>query len=97
MKSIKKISYIDRTGKIKEHTQEVKEREEISKMKLAEYANVGYYLLIPILLGVFGGVYLDSVFKTKPILTILGILFGFISSIYNLVKFVRNENTGNKH
>ncbi|NTU47052.1 AtpZ/AtpI family protein [Candidatus Roizmanbacteria bacterium] len=97
----KDISYIDRHGHIKSKDEE-KSRFRTSrndnKIKpLAPYINIGYYLLIPLLIGVFGGIYLDSIFRTKPLLTILGIVFGAISSIYNLIKLVQDENSGNKH
>ncbi|MBI3366301.1 AtpZ/AtpI family protein [Candidatus Roizmanbacteria bacterium] len=51
--------------------------------------NVGYYLITPLLIGVFLGLLIDGRFHTKPIATIIGISLGSIGSFYNLSKFIK--------
>lgn len=48
--------------------------------------NAGMYLATPILLGVFVGYQLDKYFDTKPIWLLVLLLFGTVSSFYNLWK-----------
>ncbi len=59
---------------------------------LAKYASIGYYLVTPLLLGVFLGVTADTYFKTKPILTLIGIFGGVALTFYNLIKTTRDKD-----
>ena len=58
--------------------------------------NYGFILIVPILLGLFGGLKLDSKFGTKPWLTLLlmllGGMLGFISG-YRYIKSYLNSTT----
>lgn len=56
---------------------------------IANYINVGYYLITPLLLGVFLGLITDNWLKTKPIFTLIFILLGTVSCFYNLFKTIR--------
>lgn len=56
---------------------------------LAKSLNIGYYLIAPLLLGVFFGLLIDQYLKTKPLFTLLLIFFGFIATFYNLIKLKR--------
>lgn len=62
-----------------------------SNFLLAKYINVGYYLLAPLLLGVFAGFMLDRFLKTKPIFTLIFILLGVAGTFYNLFKITKNN------
>lgn len=58
--------------------------------------NAGMYLATPLLLAVFLGYQLDTYFHTKPVWMIVLILFGTISSFYNLWKLskeIKNERS----
>ena len=55
---------------------------------LANYANIGYYLVTPILLGVFLGLYLKKT-TGKEIFIIIGILVGGIGTFYNLIRLLK--------
>lgn len=57
----------------------------------ADYFNIGWYLVSPILLGVLIGIYLDKVFHTKPLFILGFIFFGFVASIYNLWKLTKSK------
>ena len=59
---------------------------------ISKYINIGYYLLIPILVGVFLGVYIDSKFATKPRYTLVFLLLGTALTIYNLFNLSKKEN-----
>lgn len=56
-----------------------------------KYANVGFYLLTPLLLGVIIGVILDRVFGLGKNIILLCIVLGSISSFYNLYKIVSEK------
>ena len=45
---------------------------------------VGWYIGICIVLGVVGGLWLDSKFNTKPILVIVGLILGIIVAFYGV-------------
>ncbi|OGK19502.1 hypothetical protein A3G67_04165 [Candidatus Roizmanbacteria bacterium RIFCSPLOWO2_12_FULL_40_12] len=53
------------------------------------YFNVGIYLIIPFLLGIFAGIKLDEKFNSKPFFAIIGIILGTASSLYNLWKLTK--------
>jgi F0F1-type ATP synthase assembly protein I len=59
------------------------------------FIGVGWFIAISILLGVFGGLWLDSKFGTKPILVILGLIFGLVVAFYGvyqmLLPFIRGR------
>lgn len=56
--------------------------------QLANYLNIGYYLITPLVLGVFLGVVIDRSLKTKH-WTLILIFFGFAASIYNLYRLTK--------
>lgn len=60
--------------------------EEHENLLLAKSFNIGYYLVTPILIGVFFGVGLDHIFHTKPMFTIGLLLFGVVGTFYNIFK-----------
>ena len=51
----------------------------------------GVYLIVPILAGLAFGIWLDSVFATKPIFTLIFLLAGVVSSMYNLSKLTQTH------
>lgn len=54
-----------------------------------EYLNLGMYLVIPLMLGVMIGIYLDNSWKAGGKFTLIGIGFGTISIFYNLYKLYK--------
>jgi len=52
--------------------------------------NIGFYILTPILIGVFLGLTIDRLLGTKPGFTIFFICFGTIASFYNLYRLTKN-------
>ena len=64
--------------------------------KAAPYINISYVLLASI--AMFGGLgwWLDDLFVTKPLLTVLGIIGGLFLGFYNLYKVVSKLEKDNK-
>lgn len=60
---------------------------------LAKYSSIGYYLVTPLLLGVFLGLWVDKLFHSKPLFTLVGIGFGFISAAYSLYKLIKDTQS----
>ncbi|OGK17607.1 hypothetical protein A2866_04145 [Candidatus Roizmanbacteria bacterium RIFCSPHIGHO2_01_FULL_39_8] len=92
--TIKKEEYlgIDSDGTVKKIAQNSLQKPSSKEKPLnLSYLNVGYYLVIPLLLGVFLGFALDSWLKTKPLFVSLGIMVGTIACFYNLLKLLKNE------
>ena len=54
-----------------------------------EYLNLGMYLVVPLILGVMIGIYLDNSWKTGGTFTLIGIGLGTISIFYNLYKLYK--------
>lgn len=55
---------------------------------IAKYSSIGYYLITPILTGVFLGLYLKGRLGTDyPV--VIGIVIGTIGSIYNLLRTIK--------
>lgn len=68
-----------------------KARTEEDKFLLARSLNLGYYLVIPLLMGIFLGYWLDKIFSTKPFFLLVLFALGVISSFYNLWKTVKTS------
>ena len=52
------------------------------------YMSLGFELITPILLGVFGGLWLDGRWGTRPWLMVSGSLLGLIVGFYAFLKRV---------
>jgi len=59
-----------------------------NKMDLANYMNIGYYLITPLIVGVFLGLYLDGRLGTNY-LVVIGIVIGSIGTFYNLFRILK--------
>lgn len=82
------IDIIDREGRI--HKNQVhKKRKPEENLSYLKYANIGFYLVTPLVAGVFLGLWLDSKFNSKPVLTISFIVLGAIGTFYNLIKLTK--------
>jgi len=94
MKSTSHFS-IDKNFDLKITTFKNNKKEIIVKNKLAKYMNVGYYLVTPLLLGVFFGLLFDNLLKTQKLFFIIFFSFGIIGTFYNLYKFYIDERKNN--
>jgi ATP synthase protein I len=52
------------------------------------FIGVGWFIAISILLGVLGGLWLDNKFGTKPILVIVGLIFGLAVAFYGVYRML---------
>ena len=49
---------------------------------------VGWYVGACIILGVLGGLWLDTKFNTTPLLVIVGLLLGVITAFYGVYRMI---------
>jgi F0F1-type ATP synthase assembly protein I len=52
------------------------------------FIGVGWFIAISILLGVGGGLWLDNKFGTRPILVIVGLIFGLFVAFYGVYRML---------
>ncbi len=76
-------------GQSTEHKNKKAAEKKGEDFSYAQYFNLGFYLAIPLLAGVSGGIILDNWFQTKPIFTISLIILGSIASFYNLFRLIK--------
>lgn len=70
-------------------------------VRLARLSSIGLTLVIATLIGLFGGMYLDKVFKTHSIFTIVFLLLGIAAGFINVFRTIRRDalepDNGNDH
>jgi len=86
MKKIFKVSANFEKVKIEKRSNVSKNKK--NKFLLAKFINIGYYLIIPILVGIFLGISLDEIFHTQPFFLIVFLFFGVVSCFYNLARLI---------
>lgn len=60
------------------------------KMKtLALTTTIASYLVGPLLVGLFGGKWIDGKLKTSPIFLIVGMLLGLAAGVYGLIRVLK--------
>lgn len=94
---MKKSYYqIDRYFKLikKSENKSKKELRLKNNLKVANYFNIGYYLLTPIIIGIFIGKVVDNLLKTNFFLLMMLIL-GITGTFYNLYKIYIDERRKN--
>ena len=52
------------------------------------FVGVGFYIAGAILLGILGGLWLDSKFDTEPIMVILGLLLGVVVAFWGVYRML---------
>ena len=52
---------------------------------------VGWYICISVLIGIFGGMWLDNRLNTGHLFLIIGLAFGLISAVYGVAKIIRRQ------
>jgi len=62
----------------------------IKKNPLVNNFNIGYYIITPLLVGVFLGLVIDYWLKTKTLFTLVFIGFGTLGSFYNIYRIYKN-------
>ncbi|PIZ64625.1 hypothetical protein COY14_04330 [Candidatus Roizmanbacteria bacterium CG_4_10_14_0_2_um_filter_36_9] len=91
MKNKKSIySSIDENGEMTFNSNKKKQKNLRWNLPI-EYGNLGMYLVIPLLLAVFIGKYLDKRFEKNGAFTIILIILGTVSVFYNLYKLSKQK------
>jgi len=62
-----------------------------NNFSLAKDLNLGYYLVTPIVLGVFFGLFLDNLLKSGKLFFIIFFPLGIIGTFYNLYKIYKDD------
>lgn len=57
------------------------------------FLGLGTQLVILVILGAFGGQFLDEKFGTTPLFLLLGIIFGFGLGVYNLYQILKRRKS----
>lgn len=56
---------------------------------------MGWYVVIAILLGILGGLWVDGKLGTKPLFTIIGLMIGIAVAVYGVYQmflpFIKNK------
>jgi F0F1-type ATP synthase assembly protein I len=52
------------------------------------FIGVGWYVGSCIVLGVFGGLWLDKKFNTRPVLVLVGLLLGLVVAFYGMYRML---------
>lgn len=94
MRKERSIYTFDQEGNIKEIAQDsIKKIKKESKKKNLDINSlgIGYYLVTPVLIGVFLGLSVDYRFKTKPLFFILFLALGTLASFYNIFKLTKER------
>ncbi|MFH0772856.1 MAG: AtpZ/AtpI family protein [bacterium] len=61
----------------------------MESIRLIDALDLGVYLIVPLLVGLGAGIFLDTKLGTKPLCIICGLLLGSLGSFFNLIKIVR--------
>ena len=51
---------------------------------------VGWYIVVCLFFGMFGGLWIDRRLSTEPVFTLLGVLIGTILAFYGIYKIVKD-------
>ena len=95
MTPTKKTKYtkVNSAGEVEEHDLPFKKKGRKGLKLPKQYLDLGLYLAMPLLMGVFVGQLLDRKFNTKAIFTISLLIFGTITVFYNLYKLYREDDS----
>lgn len=59
-------------------------------MVSVQLIGVGWYIVVCLFLGMFGGLWIDRQLSTEPVFTLLGVLIGTILAFYGIYKIVKD-------
>ena len=62
-----------------------------STINALKYSSYGFYIAVPIFLGLTLGIVLDKVFNTRPIFVLVFLFLGTVSSFYNLFVLIKES------
>lgn len=59
-------------------------------------SSIGTSLVVPVLIGILGGTYLDNHFQTDPWLSLAGVLLGLVLGVTSIVQIIRKIERSEK-
>lgn len=68
---------------------EVKKEIKGNSLGSFQYVNIGFYLITPLLFGIFVGVFLDKKVGSGSLFVIIGLCIGIIGTFYNLYRLTK--------
>jgi len=71
------------------HTAEKPKQPSVSWFFIGSAGQIGFAILVPLLLGIAIGIFIDSKLATKPTGVLVGMCIGIILSVINLVRTVK--------
>jgi len=87
----KLYTHISESGDVKTSSQQPLKKKQYTLPK--EYANLGFYLAVPLVGSIFIGRWLDMKYDTDGLYTMLGVLFGTIIMFYHLIKLYTHDGS----
>lgn len=81
------VDYIDKKGEIRKG--ELKSKASKKQNSSFRFYDIFGMMIMPILIGVIGGSYLDRVFHKTPFFILMGLGLGIITVIYNLYQLFK--------
>ncbi len=83
------ISVVESDGNVRKRVVDMPPKKK-KNLRGMQYMNIGYYLAVPLIVGIFGGNWLDNYYKTKPLFSLIFVIIGLIAAFYNLYKLFKN-------
>ena len=87
----KSYTHISESGEVKLSTHKLSVKKHYTLPK--EYANLGIYLVVPLVSCIFIGRWIDIQFESDGLYTMLGVLFGTIIMFYHLIKLYTQDGS----
>lgn len=84
------IKVVDEVGAVRDRIIERREKQPVHMGRELTYMSLGYYIATPIIASLFGGLWLDTAFDTKPNFVVILLVVGTIAAFYNLYKILKN-------
>lgn len=79
---------IDKDLNLKSRT-EIKKETKSNNFESFQYLNIGFYLVTPLLMGIFVGLFIDKKLGTNSHFVIIGLLIGIVGTFYNLFRLTK--------
>lgn len=82
---------IGKDFELKESGDFKKKEKTITKPLQFLMVDVGLYIIFPLLLAVYLGLYIDKSLGTRNLFTLVLIFFAFLCTIYNLIRLTKHK------
>lgn len=80
----------DRNFNLKLQKKSFSREKKKSKLSLVKYTDIGYYIITPLLVGVFLGLAIDKFLKTKSTFFLIFLFLGTVAVFYNMYKIYKD-------